>query len=891
MNRPRGQRTHAFARRVYERLLRWLPADLRTAHGDEMRETFTERSVESAERAGVRGVLLHLAREALDVCKTGLGLRRARARGGERGRRRRLQGLGLDLRHAVRLWARRPGLTALALLVIALGIGATSAIFTVVDTVLFRPLPHREPERLVMIWQTMRSLNGARVPAAYPNIADWRGEASSGFADIAAYQFLPALTVVLNGDPESLSATRVTGNLFDVLGNGARIGRTIGPADDEGGARVTVLSHALWQSRFGGDVGVLGRAIRIEGESYEVVGVMAPGFVFPRAVDFWIPLGDHPARSDRDTRFLSAIGRLAAGVTMTEAQRRLDDVMARLVQAWPENEGNGVLLQSRRDLVIGNARPAMQVLLGASALLLLLACASVANLLLARVSVRGDEIAVRGALGAERGRILVQLVAENVLLAMVGGLLGLLVAWAGTKLLVHVAPVSLPRRDAIALDARSVAFCSAMTLLTGFAFGLVPALRASARDAGDVLRQGLRGTASASRQRLLHGLVVIQIATAVVLLVGGGLLVRSFVGLSSVDPGFRAAGVFTMRVALPPDRYDRPRVQQFFAGLVEAARTLPGVDAAGATWALPFSGDFASGRVTVEGDPRPTGEELTIGTIPIAGDYFETMGMRVRNGRTFTSADFTDSSYIAIINETAARMFWPDGAAVGRRFKRGAPEADVPWATVVGVVSDARRFGLASGVEPEIYWPHRLQTNWARQMSLVVRSSGDPLRLAAPLRRLVRDRDPGLAVTQTGLLSDFVAASVAEPRFRTALLAAFAAAALLLALAGIYGVMAFAVTQRTREIGVRMALGADRTRVLTAVLRQGALITGLGLGLGLSGAVFSTRALESLLFGVGRTDLFTYVAVTALLAMTAVVACWSPARRASRVEPVIAMRE
>jgi len=890
------------AERVYGWMLRLLPAPFRKAYGGAMAETYATRLGEAAKRRGLVGVVVHVLREATDVAKTALALRRTGAGAGVSGSGSRFAGLGLDLCHALRLWLRRPGLTALVLAVIALGIGTTSTMFTVVDAVLFRPLPHRDPSRLVMVSQTLRAQGDVLVPASYPNLVDWRSAAESGLEDVAGYRVPYTATVVIGYEPEALLVASVGGNVLSVLGNSAALGRGIGPADDVPGVRVAVLSEALWRSRFGADVSVPGRSIRIDGEPYEIVGVMPRDFVFPSQVDLWVPLGLDAATADRDTRFLQVVGRLAPGVTLAEAQRRMDGVMARLEAAYPaENAGNGVRLELRRDVVIGGARRAsqpsaawplaMRVLLGAVGLLLLLACVSVSNLLLARVSVRRGELALRGALGAGRRRILAQLALEHLLLAVAGGLLGLGLAWMGTKLMVDLAPATLPRRESIRLDARGVLFTGGVTLLSALLFGLLPAWRATARYGGALLGRGYR-SAGASADRLLRGLVVVQLAIAVVLLIGGGLLLRSFVRLASVDPGFAPEGVFTMRVSLPPERYATPeQVRAFFAALVDRAAALPGVENAGATWAIPFGGDFASGRVTVEGDPQAPGQEPVVGLMPVTGDYFGAMAMRRVAGRLFTESEFTDSSLVVVINETAARRLWPDGEAVGRRFKRGAAVDDRPWATVIGVVADARRFGLDRPAEPETYWPHRLQANWARDMNLVVRTVGDPVRLAEPLRAALREMDPELAVLRAGRLEDLISSGISGPRFRTVLVGVFAAAALVLALSGIYGVMAFAVSRQTHSIGVRMALGAERGRVLGEVLRQGGVLVALGLGLGLAGSLAATRMLADLLFDVGAVDRATWAAVSLLLALTAMAACWVPARRASRVEPVTAIRE
>ena len=883
----------ALAERVYAAAQRVLPVDFQMKHGSDMRTTFRAQVEAAWIRRGFAGAVLRLLRELADLVGAAVRLRRGRAHADTpaSGGGRRLEWRP-GLRQAVRVWLRRPGLTVVALLVIALGIGATSAVFTVVDTVLFRPLPHREPERLVLVSQTLASFGGRRIPASYPNLRDWRADASSGFEDMAGYGIPFTRTVALRGDPEPLLVTSLTGNLLSVLGNEARVGRTITPADEAAGARVALISHGLWQSRYGGVHAVLGESVRIDGQSYEIIGVLPREFAFPRPSDLWVPFSPAAGARERDTRFLQVVGRLAPDIAQEAAAQRMSLIMARLVAAYPaENEGVGVQLTELRRVIVGDARAAMRVLLGAVVVLLVLGCATVANLLLARMSVRDGELAVRGALGASRGRLVQQLLVESLVLAAIGGLLGLAVAWLGTRLLADLAPASLPLRHAIRLDLRGVAFTALTTLSSGVLFGVAPALRALRRDRAHGLRPSSQGTSANTGRRVLRGLVVIQLAAAVVLLVGGGLLLRSFVRLASVDPGFHADGVFSMRVSLP-DRYDSPeRVSGFFRELIARAATLPGVEHASGTWAVPFGGDWASGRVTVEGRPLPDGQEPQLGMIPIEGDFFETLGLRFIAGRDFSAAERTGPAQVVVLNESAARLLFPDGNAIGRRFKTGSAVEDEPYATVIGVVEDVRRFNLADAPEPEGYWPHHLQAGWARAMNVIVRTADDPLQVAAPLRALLRKQDPELAMTQPGRLVDFISATVAEPRFRTVLLGVFAAAALILALAGIYGVMAFAVSEQTREIGVRLALGADRAAVLRRILGQGGTLTAAGLLAGLGLAALAARTLESLLFGVQVSDAATWIAVIVLLAITATAACAIPAARASRVPPVIAMRE
>lgn len=895
-------------------VLRLLPGGFVRAQRREMCRLFTERLREASESDVPLAAVRLTIRETFDLLVTAVRLRRRGRRQGagqarKPGRPLRAvtaSGIAQDAKHAFRQCVRRPAFSAMAVAVIGLGIGSTAAIFAIVDAVLLRPLLHESPEDLYVIGQTVPQLGGQRVPMAWPNYIDFRSSAT-GFSGMAAYRWPQPQKVVTRGDPESLGVSRVTGGLFDLLGNRALIGRTIGPADDSAAARVVVLGHGVWQTRFGGDPAVIGRTLQIEDEPYEIVGVMPERFAFPTPpADLWVPLFRTAQMSDRDTRFIGVVGRLSAGIELAEATDRMERIMAGLVVAWPENEGNGVRIDPLRDVVIGDAGVAMLVLLGSVLLLMLLACASVANLLLARTSARARELAVRRALGASRGRVLAQLTAESFMLALSGAVAGLALAAGATKLLIALVPSSLPRGDAIALDARTIAFTAMVTLASGLLFGLLPAVRASAGESGLLLRNSAGSTGS-GQGRVLRGLVVVQFAITAVMLVSGGLLLNSYRRLLAVDTGFDASRVVTLRVDAVGEQYESPaRVNVFFNVLVERTRALPAVTAAGGTWALPFTPDFASGRVTAEGRPQPEGSELLVGTIPVRGDYFAALGTEVVAGRVFGEADYSaaaaripadgqeefqpPSDQLAVVNEAGARAMFGEVNVVGRRFKRGSADEDRPWITIIGVVRDAMRFGLDEPVGPEVYRMHE-ESLWARQMSLVARTDGNPLALVGALRGVVRQVDPTLVVTQTGPLDAFVDRSVAEPRFRTTIVAAFAMASLVLALAGVYGVMAFAVTQRTREIGVRIALGAERARVVREVILDGATLVAAGLLAGLAIALLAAEGLRSLLFSIGPFDPGTWFAVVVLLPLAGLIACWAPARRASRVEPVIAMRD
>ena len=886
--------------RLHSMLRRQLPAGFRRQHGDAMGTAFHDAAMAARER-GLSALARVTLRESADVTLVAFRLRVAALRSARTNvlaispsrKGPSMSNLANDLRHAVRLWRRQPGFTIVVVATLALGLAAATSIWTVADSVLFRPLPHEEPEQLVWIAGTSRELEGARLPLSLPNFVDLRMDGGTGFEDMAAYRWPLPSTVVLDAAPQSLRVVMATGNLFELLGNRAAHGRTFTEQDAvEDANDVVLLSDAVWRTHLGADTDAIGRTIRIDGQPYEIIGVMPPRFAFPWSnVDVWVPMSAAQAIQDRDTQYLTVIGRLAGGVSLDAARPRMEAAMGRLVAAYPaDTAGKGVTLMPRHAAVIGDARPAMLALAGASLLLLLLACANIANLMLARGVVRQRELAVRAALGAGRGRLVGQLAIETLAIALLGGVLGVVIAHALVRVLVLLAPPSLPRLGEIVLDGRALAFAAAATLVSGLLFGLLPAIRAGAASTGSALRENIRG--EGGRHRGLRGLVVAQLALALVLTSGAGLLAWSFQRLLAVDPGFTAEGVYTFRVAPPPARYEEPaRFHAFYDALFAGILALPGVESAGGTWSLPFSPDYASGRVTVEGRPLPEGSEPTVGIIPVRGDYFRTMEMELRAGRWLNDTDGADAPPVVLVNETAARRLWPGEDAVGKRFRRGrADETDLPWITVAGVVEDAKRARLDGDVMPEMYWNHVQAGDWARDLTVVVRATHDAAGLAGPLRETVTRLDPHLAITAATLLETRIADSVAEPRFRTVLLVAFAALALMLAMIGTYGVMAFVVAHRRHEIGVRMALGADSGSVLRSVLRDGLRLIGAATILGLAGTALAARALSGLLFGVQPLEPLPHALAVGLLALTALLACLLPARRAARVDPAQTLR-
>jgi predicted permease len=889
---PRGRLLRVLAA-LYGIVLRLLFRPVGGARRAEMRSCHESVLEAAYEAGGRRRAAAASVRELSDLISSRPTAGRVRA-GTRVERRAGMDELRQDVRFTVRSWARRPAFVVVAALTLALGIGANTVMFTVADAVLFRPLPHADPDRLVMVWSTLPGLDWRRAPNSYPNYADLR-VASRSFTDLAAFTNPGAAAVQAPGGvPERIQRARVSGNAFAVLGNVAVAGRTFVASDDDVAAgNVVVVSERYARAHLGGERAAVGMVLRIGEEPATVVGVMADDFAFPNATaDVWQPLRPEAGGGERDLRFLQMIGRLAPGVTRAAAEADVQGVMARLERAYPDaNEGVRLWLEPRLTTLVGDVRAVILVLLGAVGVVLLVACANLANLMLARGAVRARELAVRAALGAGRRRLVRQLLTEAALLGLLGGIAAVALAYASSGLLLRLAPAALPRGETIALDGRTLLFTAAIAIASGLLAGVLPALRAARAAPGGTLRESGRGTAGRARHALQRALVVTQVALALVLLVGAGLLLNSLERLLSVDPGFRPDGLLAMHVSLPDARYpDQPDVGRFFAALLERVEALPGVEHAAAVWAVPFTDVWASGGARPEGG---TGDVLPlIGMLPVRGAAFATLGTRIVSGRAYTAADEAAAAAVVVVNETMARQFWPGEDAVGKRFRRGRPEEERPWQTVIGVAADVKRGSLGAPPEAEAYFYHtHPDGSWARDMHVVVRAAGDPLALAAPLRRAVHELDPALAVGAIHAVPELIERSTAGPRIRALLATTFAGLAALLAVVGIYGVMSFAVSERRREIGVRMALGARGGSVLAGVLREGAVLAGIGVGLGLAGAVATTRLLASALFGVSPLDPATYAATAALLTAAVLIACWIPARRAARLDPLVALRE
>ncbi|MGH7553555.1 MAG: ADOP family duplicated permease [Longimicrobiales bacterium] len=800
--------------------------------------------------------------------------------------------LGRDLRYAVRRLVATPGFAIVAVLTLALGIGANSAIFSVVNGVLLRPLPFADADRLTMVWLDNQRIGMRTDITSWPSFEDWRSRSQS-FSGMAGFSSGQA-NVAGDFEPQRVPRTQVSIEFFDVLGVSPLLGR--GFAAEEmvpEGRRVAVLSHALWTQRFGGDRNAIGRSVRLNGIEHEVVGVMPAGFDFPSDAAVWTPLRvSDQMRQSRGSLFLYVVGRLRDGVSAERAQTDMDAVAAALTQEYPDLwDGRGIFVQPIRTHLVGDVRPALLVLLGAVGLVLLIACANVANLLLSRATGRQREMAVRLAIGAERKQLVRQLLTESVVIAMIGGGLGLVLAFGGVALLRATAPADLPRVDEVAVDPIVLGFTLALSVLTGILFGLVPALQSTSGNLSSSLRDEGRGAVSTRAGWRTRGmLVVAELALSLVLLVGAGLLIKSFVRLSRTDSGFEPRGVLTARVALSDPRYQEPdAVLSFYDRLFERLRALPGVESvAGGTDVflaeLPWSASFS-----VEGKPlEPESERLELTIDAVTPGYFTAIGTPLLMGRDVGQQDLREGLQVAIVNQAMVRRYWANEDPIGKRFKFGDLESDNPWITVIGVAGDARRTAPDRDARPSAYMPHTQLP--VGGMMLLIRSNTDPLRLAAPIREAVRALDSSQPVAQISTLESMLAERLAQRRLTTLLAGLFSAVAILLALVGVYGVLSYAVAQSTREIGVRIALGAEVRDVMRMVFRRVSVLLTGGLGLGLLGALLATRALGSLLYGVGVLDPVTFALAPLLLGAVALFACYLPARKATMVDPAVALR-
>jgi putative ABC transport system permease protein len=782
------------------------------------------------------------------------------------------------------------------ILTLALGIGANAAIFTVVNAVLLQPLPYPDPQQLVMVW-TYNPLQGFdKDVGTYPNFEDWR-RASRSFDRMSAYSGA-SVTLTGRGDPAQIRGARVTHEFFDTMGVAPVRGRGFIPANGlAGGERVVVLAHGLWTRRFGADPSIVGQRILLSGISHEVIGVMPASFAQPADAELWIPLAPVGALESlftaRGSYWLTIVGRLKPGISVAAAQAEMDTIASRLEAQYPSNAGIGIRLVPMHEELVGDVRRPLVILLGAVCFVLLIACANVANLLLTRAASRQRELAIRTALGAGRRRLLRQLLTESLVLGALGGIAGLVVAAWATGLLQSLAPPELPRLSNVTIDARVLAYAAGASLFTGLLFGIVPALHASRGESAGYLKEGGRtGGDSARGGRLRTGLAISEVAIAVVLLVGSGLLIRSFIALNSEDPGFATRGVLTMRLQLPAAKYAEPaRVAAFYEQLIERLGALPGVESAAAGSSLLLSRLPGSASINIEGRPPLPADAQNI-PVPydsVTPEYFSTLQIPLRRGRMFSRADAPQSQEVVIVNESFVRRFFPGEDPLGRRVTFGSPSAaDTRWQSIVGVVADTKRAGFEREPWAEVYFPMKQAPD--PRGFVLLRTGGDPSALIAAAQAAVWSIDRDQAIASTRTMPELLAEREANRRFTTLLLGVFAGVALALAIIGIYGVIAYSTAQRTQEIGIRMALGADRRTVLRMVLGSGLRIAAAGLGLGVAGALALTQVLSGLLFGVGAHDPVTFGVVAGGLLLVALAACSIPARRAMRIQPVIAMR-
>ncbi|HEU4713056.1 MAG TPA: ABC transporter permease [Pyrinomonadaceae bacterium] len=803
-----------------------------------------------------------------------------------------------DIRYGLRgLW-KRPGFTAVAVITLALGIGANAAIFSVVNAVLLRPLQFRDPERLVILWEDASFAGFPLNTPAPANYVDWKNQTQS-FEDMAATHE-SSMNLTGDGEPERVATRRVTANFFPLLGVQPLIGRGILPEEDQPQAnKVVVLSYPLWQGRYGGDRNILNRTILLDGEKHTVVGVMPSGFQWIDTEErLWVPLALTPEQMrNRGGHYLTVVARLKPGIPMVQAQSEMNALMARIAKDYPQQtmEGKlGAVVRPLHEQLAGDSRRPLMVLLVAVGFVLLIACANIAGLLLARAAGRRREIAVRTALGASRLRIVRQLLTESLLLSVFGGIAGVVLATWSFGFFEKLIPEGMKESTTLYLDVSVLLFALLVSVATGIVFGLIPALQSARVDLNESLKQSGGRSGSGASSRLRSGIIVFEVSLSLVLLVGAVLLIQTLFQLFNQYSVLAPEKVLTMRTVLPLTKYDEASKRNaFYQNVLQRVESIPGVVSAGYSTSVPLAWKGGTSGFYPEGlkDPIP-GVAYDANHRQVSENYLQTMSIPLRQGRYFGAQDNEHSMPVAIINETMAREYWPNEDALGRRFKLGDPEEDIPWITIVGIAGDIRQMGIDVPVKAEMYLPYR-QINgfdFYSPRDLVLRTNGDPASLTGAVRQAVRAVDPDQPISNIATMEEVLGKEASQRQLGMILLTAFAVLALLLASLGIYGVLAYFVAQHRNEIGVRLALGATPARILLLVLRKGMALTLLGVVIGLAASFALTRLMSSLLFGVKAADPLTFVAVPLVLAVVALLACWIPARRAAKVDPVVALQ-